>query len=302
MPSPAPACPLCGAESRSALTATDRNRELSSERFAYDRCTACGSVFLCDVPDDLSRYYAGDYHGFGADGTPEWQQNPTLLEVERFRAQLLRKHVEPGSLIDIGAGAGGFAAAAVAVGFDVAAIEMDRRCCDYMRASLGVEAVCSDDPIAALRAMAPARVITMWHSLEHLRTPAEMLSAVADRLEPGGVLALGVPNPHSLQFRLLGKRWAHLDAPRHLCLMPEDALVSRLQTLGLRRLVAMTGDPFGLICSVHGWTYALRRRPARRESPESTIHAGRLLTRALAPIEHPRRLGPALTLLAVKDG
>ena len=47
--------------------------------------------------------------------------------------------------------------------------------------------------------------------------------------------------------RLLGKRWAHLDAPRHLCLMPEDALVSRLQTLGLRRLVAITGDPFGLV-------------------------------------------------------
>jgi SAM-dependent methyltransferase len=283
------------------LTATDRNRELTPERFVYNRCTACGSVFLRDVPDDLSRYYAGDYHGFDADGTPEWEQNPTLLEVERFRAQLLREHVEPGSLIDIGAGAGAFAAAAVSHGFDVAAIEMDRRCCEYMRTSLGVEAVCSDDPIAALRAMAPARVITMWHSLEHLRTPAEMLSAAADRLQPGGVLALGVPNPDSLQFRLLGKRWAHLDAPRHLCLMPEEALVARLQTLGLRRLVAMTGDPFGLICSVHGWTYALRRRPARHQSRASTIHAGRLLTRALAPIEHPRRLGPALTLLAVKD-
>ena len=164
-----------------------------------------------------------------------------------------------------------------------------------------MNAICSDSPIAALRALPAARVISMWHSLEHLRAPGEMLAVAAERLQPDGVLALGVPNPRSLQFRLLGSRWAHLDAPRHLCLMPESALTSQLNSLGVRPLAAMTGDPFGVICSIHGWTYALRRRPARAESPKAAIHAGRLLTRALGPIEHPRRQGPALTLLAVKQ-
>jgi hypothetical protein len=128
MPSPVPPCPLCGAGSSYALTATDRNRELTAERFAYNRCGACASVFMVDPPEDLSRYYVGDYHGFGPDGEPEWRQNPTLLEVEEFRASLLREHVAEGPLIDIGAGAGAFAAAASAVGFDVTAIEMDARC------------------------------------------------------------------------------------------------------------------------------------------------------------------------------
>jgi SAM-dependent methyltransferase len=301
MPSPAPPCPLCGAASDYALTATDRNRELTSERFVYNRCRACASVFMVDPPDDLSRYYAGAYHGFGADGEPEWRANPTLLEVERFRAALLREHAGSGRLIDIGAGAGGFAAAAVDAGFDVSAIEMDRRCCEYMRGRLGVEAICSDEPIEALRALPSASVISLWHSLEHLHAPAEMLAAAADRLQVGGVLALGVPNPRSLQFRLLRNRWAHLDAPRHLCLMPESALTAHLESLGLRRLDAMTGDPFGVICAIHGWTYALRRRPARSESPKATIHAGRLLARALGPLEHARRQGPALTMLAVKQ-
>jgi hypothetical protein len=144
-------------------------------------------------------------------------------------------------------------------------------------------------------------VISLWHVLEHLRDPAEMLATAAERLSPGGVLALGVPNPRSLQFRLLQSRWAHLDAPRHLCLMPEEALIARLREHGLRPLQAMTGDPFGLVCSLHGWAYALRRRPARADSPASVIHAARLMTRALGPIEHPRRHGPALTLLLARD-
>lgn len=301
MPSTEPPCPLCGGASRQALTAGDRNRELARERFVYNRCHACSSVFMVDPPDDLAPFYAGAYHGFGADGEPEWRQNPTLLEVERFRAQLLRERAGVGALIDIGAGAGGFAAAAAQAGFDVSAIEMDARCCAYMSDRLGVHAVCSNDPVAALSELPAARAISMWHSLEHLRDPAKMLAVAADRLQPGGVLALGVPNPGSLQFRLLRTRWAHLDAPRHLCLMPEEALVSHLRSLGLQRLEGMTGDPFGVICSIHGWTYALRRHPARSESPKLTIHAGRLLARALGPFEHARRDGPALTLLAVKQ-
>ncbi len=296
-----PRCPLCGAASRYALTASDRNRELTPDRFVYNRCVACDSVFLTAVPDDLARSYAGAYHGFGADGEPEWRENPTLLAVERFRARLLREHADGGALIDIGAGAGGFVAAASDAGFEPSAIEMDARCCAYIGERLGVDAVCSDQPIDALRAMAPADAITMWHSLEHLRNPAELLDVAAERLRPGGVLAIGVPNPASLQFRLLGARWAHLDAPRHLCLTPERALVARLQELGLRRVAAMTDDPFGAICSIHGWTYALRRRPARSPTPTIVNHAGRQLARALAPVERAGRRGPALTLLAIND-
>ncbi len=295
-----PACPVCGGSSARALTARDRNRETTDERFSYNRCGACGTLFMVDVPADLARYYAGDYHRFGDDGEPEWKHNPTLLEVEAFRVRMLREHVEPGALIDVGAGPGGFAAAARDAGFEVTAIEMDERCCEYLQAGLGVRAICTDEPIVQLRALAPARVISLWHVLEHLRDPAEMLATSAERLAPGGVLALGVPNPQSLQFRLLGARWAHLDAPRHLCLMSEDALVANLSSHGLQVLAATTADPFGVVCSLHGWAYALRRRPARRDTPASIIHAARALTRALGPIEHRHRRGPALTLLAAK--
>jgi len=302
MASHAPSCPFCGADSVHALTAGDRNRETTAELFAYSRCTACGTVFMVDVPSDLARYYAGDYYHFGADGAPEWTHSPPLLEVEAFRMRMLLRHVEPGALIDIGAGPGGFAAAAKQTGFDVTAIEMDARCCEYLESGLGVRAICSEDPIGQLKMLPPARVISLWHSLEHLRDPAEMLATAAERLEPGGVLALGVPNPQSLQFRLLGARWVHLDAPRHISLIPEEALVSRLRSLGLRPLEATTGDPFGRLCSLHGWSYALRRRPARADTSPNVMRVAGAITLALGPIEHRHRRGAVLTLMFGKDG
>lgn len=293
-------CPLCGGPSVGALTARDRNREITDELFHYNRCLRCGSVFMVDVPDDLSPYYAGPYHAFDGNGRPEWTCNPSLQEVERYRVELLRRHVGTGALVDVGAGPGAFAAAAKGAGFEVTAIEMDRRCCDYMEGELGIRAICSDEPAAMLASVAPARVITLWHVLEHLRDPAGMLAAAAAALEDGGVLALGVPNPESLQFLLLGARWAHLDAPRHLCLMPEQALVAQLRPLGMRLLEATTTDPFGRICDLHGWTYALRRRPAEGRTSAGVIRAAQAIQAVAGPLERSGERGSALTLLFAK--
>jgi Methyltransferase domain len=294
-------CPFCGAATVHALTVSDRNWETTSERFSYRRCVVCGTVFLQDVPSDLGRYYVRDYHRFGADGTPEGKDNPYMLEVERFRVRTLRRYVEPGALIDVGAGIGGFATAAKNEGFDVTVIEMDPRCCHYLEHEVGIRAICTDEPIDALRALPPPSVISLWHVLEHLLDPAAMLAAAAERLQPRGVLALGVPNPRSLQFRLLRGRWAHLDAPRHLTLIPADALVSHLQAAGLRPLEMMTRDPFGRYCSLHGWTSALRRRPAHGAAPQTVTRLAQVITHAMGPIEHRRNRGPALMLLFVKD-
>jgi 2-polyprenyl-3-methyl-5-hydroxy-6-metoxy-1,4-benzoquinol methylase len=295
-----PPCPLCAAGSRYALTAGDRNRETTAERFVYNRCSACGTLFMVDVPADLAPYYAGDYHLFDADGEPEWKRNPTLLDVETFRVRLLRGHVQTGPLIDVGAGAGAFAAAAKQAGFDVTAIEMDERCCRYMNEGLGVAAICSDQPISQLQSLASARVISLWHSLEHLREPAAMLAAAAARLLDGGILAIGVPNPNSLQFRLLRSRWPHLDAPRHLSLMPASALIAHARTLGLRCVQQTTSDPFALACNVHGWAYALRRRPAAGPASPAVGQAAGVIAKLASPVERSGNRGAALTVLLEK--
>jgi 2-polyprenyl-3-methyl-5-hydroxy-6-metoxy-1,4-benzoquinol methylase len=295
------ACPFCGARARRALQARDRNREITDERFFYDRCLTCGSVFLTNVPTDLGRYYEGDYYHFDPDGEPTWRSSEHRRHSASYRVGLLGDHVSRGHLIEIGSGTGAFASAAQAAGFDVTAIEMDERCCRYLSEREGITAICSERPLEALASLSQASVVAIWHVLEHLANPAEVLDEVAQKLRPGGVLAIGVPNPSSLQFRVLGSRWAHLDAPRHLCLVPPDALIKKGEELGMRTVAMTTKDPEGLEFNLFGWINALRRRPASGPTPRLVGYAALAICRALSPLENTGVRGSTVTLLMRKE-
>jgi SAM-dependent methyltransferase len=294
-------CPFCGRASTHAFVARDRNREITQERFAYARCESCGTVFIVDLPPDLGRYYEGDYYHFDPDGEPTWRSNEHRRHSASYRVGLLRDHVSRGHLIEIGSGTGAFASAAQAAGFDVTAIEMDERCCRYLSEREGIAAICSDRPLEALASLPQASVVAMWHVLEHLANPAEVLDEAAQKLQPGGVLAIGVPNPSSLQFRVLRGRWAHLDAPRHLCLIPPDALIRKGEELGMRTVAMTTKDPEGLEFNLFGWINALRRRPACGPTPRLVGYAALTLSRALSPLERTGVRGSTVTLLMRKE-
>jgi SAM-dependent methyltransferase len=295
------ACPFCGGTGTRMFDARDRNREITRECFAYARCRACGTVFMVDPPADLGHYYAEEYYQFGPDGEPAWKTDEPRIRAASYRVELLRAHTPPGRLIEIGAGTGAFASAAKAADFQVSAIEMSERCCRYLREREGIDAICSDRPLDAIASLPPARVVALWHVLEHLPNPAEVLARVAEKVEPGGVLALAVPNPRSLQFRLLRSRWAHLDAPRHLCLMAPAALIGRGRDLGMSSVALTTDDPDGRECNFFGWVSALRRRPAVGPTQDLVSHAARAIERVLAPLERTGDRGSAVTILMRRE-
>jgi SAM-dependent methyltransferase len=283
------------------LLAHDRNRRTTAERFPYLRCHSCATVFLANVPTNLARYYESDsYYQFEADGEPAWKSDHKRLRVESYRVGLVRGEVSPGRLIEIGSGTGGFAVTADSAGFEVTAVEMNQRCCDYLNERTAVHAICSDRPLEVLAALEPARVVALWHVLEHLADPAEMLELAAAKLEPGGVLAIGVPNIDSLQFRLLGRRWPHLDAPRHLCLIPPAALVKRGAELGLGCVAMTTNDPDGIESNLFGWAYALRRDPSLGMTPPLAYCAAVAVRWVMSPFERTGNRGSTITLLLRK--
>ncbi len=288
-------CRLCGGRTEHGLEAFDRNRELSDERFCYRRCLDCATLSLVDVPRDLGRFYPPSYYRL-----PPAEELDRLIPTEAHKVAFLRARVEPGRLVEIGPGEGVFAYAARRAGFDVTAIEMDARACDHLRDAVGVRAINSDDPATVLAGLPPSRAIAMWHVLEHLPDPAGVLTAAAANLEPGGVLALGTPNPGSLQFRVLGARWAHVDAPRHLTLVPLEALRERLASTGLRQVAVTTSDPSGRHWNRFGWEYGLRRRPAAGPAPKSVELVALGMTLALRPVEHTGMRGAAYTAVFVK--
>ncbi len=287
------ACPVCGGpDADVAFVVGDRNRALGPGRFSYRRCARCAAIFIDAPPADLGRYYASEGYGSGA---------PSAQEVgyEDAKLALVRNHVASGRLIEVGPGPGTFARLAAGAGFDVVAIERDP---GYARGLAGeVTAIRSDDPVATLAELTePADAIVMWHVLEHLPDPGGVLDACATRLRAGGVLGISTPNPASLQFRLLGRRWMHLDAPRHLQLIPLPALRLALSARGLTMVAMTTTDPVGKALNLMGWERALRGESSL-EPKRATLLLAAAITLATKPIEARNLYGTAYTAIFAKE-
>jgi 2-polyprenyl-3-methyl-5-hydroxy-6-metoxy-1,4-benzoquinol methylase len=288
-------CPLCGGRTEPAFVTRDRNRGVTDERFAYERCTVCGSFHLVNVPADLGPYYGGEYFVL-----PTRAQLDRVARAESYRLGFLQPHLPTGRVVEIGAGYGVFARLASGAGYDYTGIEMDGRCCEYMRSELGVEAIQSDAPADVLAQLPPSDAIALWHVLEHLPDPWGVVEQAAANLGPGGIMVCAMPNPEALQFRLLGGRWPHVDAPRHLFLIPARELQSRAGAAGLE-LASVTGrDRGGRHWNVFGWQHALLRPSAGTVAQLAALQAGRVVAGLLAPFERRALRGSTYTAVLRK--
>jgi 2-polyprenyl-3-methyl-5-hydroxy-6-metoxy-1,4-benzoquinol methylase len=287
-------CPLCGGASAPSYSTPDRNRRLSDEVFHYRRCERCATHFLVNVPADLGRFYPSEYYVL-----PTAEQLERLRSAERHKLELIGGEGS-GRLVEIGPGAGGFSYAARRAGYDVTAIEMDARAAEHVRTVAGVDVVRSDTPHEALATLPPSRAIALWHVLEHLPDPWACLAAAADNLEPGGTLVIAVPNPDAFQLRVLGARWAHIDAPRHLFLIPSPTLLAQAAKHGLEPARLTARDRGGLYWNRFGWQQLVLRPGASNVQTAAARAFGLGAFFAMSPIELSGLRGAAYTAVLHK--
>lgn len=224
-------CPFCEAvETRYLFLAKDRNQGTAGD-FPVAACVNCGTWFQASffTDDELAEHYTDRYYETSC------TVRGTLLRLDIARKTLERLHHHkspPGRLLDVGCKSGEFLKAARDSGWDVMGIELSAKASEIGQRAYDVEVVVGD----FLRVTLAARsfdVVTMWHVLEHLWAPALALERAIDLLAPGGMLVIATPNPASIAARLFGPRWYHLDAPRHLALIPPRSLVGRLDEMGM---------------------------------------------------------------------
>ncbi|MBW1769037.1 MAG: methyltransferase domain-containing protein [Deltaproteobacteria bacterium] len=292
-------CPHCQGHSTFLFTATDTNRRVSSESFQYYRCAVCGLIFLFPIPDNLAQFY--DHGYYSAPGST--RQVTRQEKHELAKLDLLLKYVERrGKLLEIGPGRGSFAQLAKEAGFAVEAIEMDKETCLYIEKSLGIRAYLTDQPDQVLSTLGEYDVIVMWQVIEHLRSPWRTLRSAAMHLSEGGILVIATPNPYSYQLRIFQKRWLHIDAPRHVQLIPSRLLSQKAAEL---QLMPITQVPFGTGNAAHnraGWQGSLINilpiwlrvfRPMRLFLQA----VGALIGNIMKPIEHDGLRGSTYTMI-----
>ena len=284
-------CSACTGEMAHFFETHDFNRLVSDEKFRYARCVQCGQISLVNVPKDLGRYYTPGYHMI-----PE---SEAAIEAgvahDRYKIDLVRQFSTTGRLLEIGPAWGAFSLLAKRAGFSVETIEMDPACREFLKSRLGIPAIkCNDEADAVTEASAPD-VVAAWHVFEHLRDPWRLLDRVAKHLAPGGIVVLALPNPGAFQFSILRRLWAHVDAPRHVHLIPPAVLRSRAKAVGLEQILCTTTDSGSLSWNRFGWQYSLPHLSRNATVKRALRLAGRVVATVLAPIENREGRGSAYT-------
>jgi len=290
-------CPQCKKESQLIFHAKDYNRRISKEYFDYYRCQSCELIFLWPIPVNLDIYYPKQYYSIPV----SLEQLEARAEGERYKIKIVQSFVSMGRLLEIGPAYGSFTYLAKQAGFEVEAIEMDSECCQFLEDVVGVKAINSDDPSEALKTLEKYDVITLWHVIEHLSDPWSSLERISEKLLPGGILVIAAPNPDAFQFKVLGRFWPHVDAPRHLELIPLPLLMKKMQALGLNALWTTTSDQGTLGWNTFGWEVFFGNISNLRFVNRRLRKIGRLISKVLSPIERMNGRGSAYTAVFLKE-
>jgi SAM-dependent methyltransferase len=216
---------------------------------------------------------------------------PALAAFDRRRLRMLRRGAPPpGRLVDAGAGRGRFVAAARAAGYDAEGFEPDpARAAAAVSYGVALRTAGIEEVELAAGSV---DAVTAWHVLEHVDDPDAAVARIAGWLRPGGALLVGVPNLDSLQARVGGERWYHLDLPRHRTHFTPAGLDALLRRHGLEPVrthhVLAEHNPFGMWQSLAN---RLTRRPSylfhllKREAPLDARDLGAsLLALPLLPL------------------
>lgn len=270
----------------------DENRRVSAEHFPYQRCSSCGVISIVALPLGLSRYYQSDYYEI-----PTLDKLSAIAAKNPGRLETVQRFLRSGRLLEVGPAFGVFAWQAKQAGFVVDVIEMDPACCDYLRHRVGVHVTQSDSPHSAMVALPQHEVIAIWHALEHLSEPLAFLKAAAANLVTGGVLVVAMPNPNAFQFKLMGRRWPHLDAPRHCTLIPAGILTQKMSELGLQRVYLTSDDADARSWNRFGWMRLLMNRFPWKLMQLAMLVPGYVLGLIMAPLDRRDFSGSAYTVV-----
>ena len=243
----------------------------------------------------MQDYYPGEYYAIPTIGSLE-----RLASREQCKINAIKRFVMRGRLLEIGPAFGTFALRARQEGFEVTCIERDARCRDYLESSVGVHAIGSSNPAAVVTQLPSFDVIALWQVIEHLDRPLALLDILAGKLTAGGILALSTPNPESFQFARMGKRWPHVDAPRHLHLLPASLLIERMQAHGFETCLLDSNDADAKSWNRFGWQRLIMNRFGGPLGNVLGIAAGRMLSVMFQPLESAAMRGSTYTLVMRK--
>lgn len=256
-------CPLCGSIPCETLFIGRDMLHGTAGEWPVVRCRNCSLVYTNPRPtiESLSLVYPRDYSRYRPPRPTkksirwrlqQWALShhwnypphksslfgkisswPFFLWTKYKRRNLdLFPWVGQGKLLDFGCGSGKYLQRMNQRGWQVTGMDISEQAVDVCR-QLGYEAYVGTEPAQKF----PAKsfdVVTLWHVLEHVPQPINILQQIHTILTENGQLILALPNIASPLARWFGKYWFAWELPRHLAHFDPDTITKMLEMTGFR--------------------------------------------------------------------
>ena len=180
---------------------------------------------------DLSSYYNSEsYHSHKNKNTSNKDRIYFFIQnlMFRFKRHLIKRYSNGVKLLDYGSGVGNFSKFMTDNGFNVLAIEPDKRA---MITSIS-KSVVTVSHLKMLSDKERFNTITLWHVLEHIPDAQKIITELKLHLDKKGIMFIAVPNLNSHDCLYYKSNWAALDVPRHVWHFTSSGIQILMQKAG----------------------------------------------------------------------
>lgn len=234
-------CPLCNSHSRFVFEKYD---------YPIQDCENCGHRFAgIDLSIEHVRHvYGDDYFTEGGAGYSDYTGEASLLiQHGEYYGTLLKKFVQPGTVLDVGAAAGFILKGLQNMGWTGDGVEPNETMVDYGRDELGLNLFAS-----SFEDYSPSGtydVVSMIQVVAHFYDFNRAMEVAREMLRPDGYLLIETWDVASLPARLLGQSWHEYSPPSVVHWFSEQTLTAQLEQRGYRYI--SSGKPAKYIKSGH---------------------------------------------------
>ena len=193
--------------------------DYTNEQFIINICNECGiGITKINSDFDVSKYYPSVYYGENRKRF-SWFVELLVQKFRLFRVHFIQKqlsdNIENIKVLDIGCGRGAELQALNQIGWECYGTEHSIEDLNHLTEK-GITIFNEKELNNCKFLKGKFNVITLWHALEHVVNPNDLLLEIHRILTKRGTLIVEVPNFGSLQARLNRSKWIYTEAPRHL--------------------------------------------------------------------------------------
>lgn len=168
-----------------------------------------------NIPENLDKYYESNkYLSHSKDNSLKSKIYQYIQKLnEKYKLKIISKYKTTGKILDYGCGDGSFLNFMKNNNFSIIGYEPNLKASNTAIYKIGKENIINNLEDIKDNSL---DIITLWHVLEHIYNPEDILTNLQKKLKKEGIIIIAVPNYKSYDAKYYKENWAAWDVPRHI--------------------------------------------------------------------------------------